>query len=148
MGKYADMFFAAQKAKALKALSPIYVEFKRAGDHVVGQYMGRSEVESSMGTGTYYQYLFDTDIGPVKCALGQATDKEVGLVMEPGKVYAVVFKGKEKISGGRSVNKFDVNEIDLENPQTEEEKPPPKTRKRAGKGVDFKKKGKEGDVPF
>lgn len=110
--KYSEMHEEAQKVKALKTLTPTYFEFEKKGDAIVGRYKGRSPVTSSLGSGEYFQYLFDTDDGLIKIALGQATDKEAGQLLESGKVYVVEYLGQVKISGGRKVNKFDVQVID------------------------------------
>lgn len=114
MGKYQDMLKAAKEAKALKFLSPKYVEFKKPGTSIVGRFRGRAEVASSLSPGTYNQYLFDTDDGLIKIALGSATDKEAGVLMEENGIYQVTFQGQVKISGGRSVNKFLIEQITLQ----------------------------------
>jgi hypothetical protein len=108
MMKFSEMKDKAKKAGAVSSLSPTYYEFEKKGASIVGRYKGRGEVSSSLGPGKYFQYLFETDDGLIKCALGAATDKEAGQLMEIGKVYVVTFQGKSKISGGRSVNKFIV----------------------------------------
>jgi hypothetical protein len=110
--KYSEMKDKAKKAGAIKNLSPTYYEFEKKGASIIGRYKGRGEVSSSLGKGTYFQYIFETDDGPIKCALGAATDKEAGQLLEPGKVYVISFLGKTKISGGRSVNKFTIEAID------------------------------------
>ena len=122
MGKYSDMAKAAKEAGALKALSPKYFEFKKAGTSIVGRFRGRAEVASSLSPGTYHQYLFDTDDGLIKVALGAATDKEAGVLMEENGFYQITFQGKVKISGGRSVNKFLIEEIGLEELNAQGEK--------------------------
>jgi hypothetical protein len=110
--KYADMKKLAEKAKAIVDLTPAFLEFKKAGDGVTGRLKNVSQVQSGLSEGQYNQYLFETDDGLVKCAMGAATDKEAGAMMKIGRVYVVEYKGKEKISGGRSVNKFKIIEID------------------------------------
>ncbi|GAI56426.1 unnamed protein product [marine sediment metagenome] len=66
---------------------------------------------SSLGGGEYNQYLFETDEGLVKFALGRSGDGEIGAVLEKGHVYQVEFLGQESISGGRKVNKFNCIEV-------------------------------------
>lgn len=108
---YQDMFEQAEKAKTGRALSAAYVEFKKAGTQIVGKLVSRNPVSSSQGEGSYNQYLFETDKGMVKCALGTATDNEAGSMMGQGGVYSITFKGKEDIGRGRKINKFDIFEI-------------------------------------
>ena len=110
--KYSEMKKAAEKAGALKDLTPTFFEFSKKGDGFAGKLRSVSTVQSGLGKGEYCQYLFDTDEGLVKCAFGAATDKELSAFFEPGRVFSVEFLGKIKISGGRSVNKFKILEID------------------------------------
>jgi hypothetical protein len=110
--KYIEMKKMAEKAKAVVDLTPAFLEFKKSGDGVIGRLKNVSQVQSGLSEGQYNQYLFETDDGLVKCALGAATDKEAGAMMKIGRVYSIEYKGKEKISGGRSVNKFKIAEID------------------------------------
>jgi hypothetical protein len=110
--KYSEMKKLAEKAKATVDLTPAFLEFKKAGDSVIGRLKNVSQVQSGLTEGHYNQYLFETDDGLVKCAVGAATDKEAGSMMVIGRVYSVEYRGKEKISGGRSVNKFKITEID------------------------------------
>ena len=109
--KYADMAAEATKQGALEELTPTYVEFSKKGDGVVGRLKAVSSVESGLSEGTYNQYLFDTDEGLIKCAFGRATDKEAGQLMTIGGVYQVDFQGKVTITGGRQVNKFQIDRI-------------------------------------
>jgi len=109
---YKDMQKKAEKVKAIEDLTPTYFEFEKKGDEIVGRYKGRSPVKSSLGEGEYHQYLFETDDGLIKFAMGQSTDKEAGALMGVNGVYVVTFQGKQKISGGRSVNKFTIHKID------------------------------------
>lgn len=109
---YKEQYGEAKKGKALKDLTATYVEFKDKGQKVIGRLLSRNSVQGMLGTGTYFQYLFDTDEGRVKFALGRATDSEAGALMGRGGVYAVEFLGQEKISGGRKLNRFKVEEIE------------------------------------
>lgn len=114
MGKYADMYKVAKEAGVTKEVSPTYHEFKKGGDVILGRFLGKAGVKSAFGTDEYNQYLFETDDGLIKCALGAATDKEAGLLLTVGAVYRIEFKGKEKITGGRQVNKFKITLVDLD----------------------------------
>ncbi|GAH37798.1 unnamed protein product, partial [marine sediment metagenome] len=44
-------------------------------------------------------------------AFGRATDGEAGALMRIGLVYAVEYLGTDKISGGRRVNRFNIERI-------------------------------------
>jgi len=110
--KLSEMKTIAEKAGAITDLTPTFFEFAEKGDGFVGRLKHVSTVQSGLSEGTYNQYLFETDEGLIKCAFGAATDKEVAPMMRASGVYIVEYLGKVKITGGRSVNKFKVQEID------------------------------------
>ena len=105
------MYEQAVKDKAVKQLTPEYMEWKKPDQNVIGAFISKGVVESSGGGGQYYQYVFETDKGHVKFHMGRATDNDVGASLAAGVVYCITFLGKEEISGGRRVNKFNVEEI-------------------------------------
>ena len=115
MGRYNDAAQRAVKAKTAKSIDSAYWKPESKGDMRIGMFIDRFEVEASAGTGTYFQYLVETDDGLIKFALGTAGDKEYGERLIPGTVYIFEFDGKESIPGGRTVNRWKVTEI----PQTE-----------------------------
>lgn len=108
---YKEAFEKAKNTGAAKSVTPTYVEFAKKGDLQVGRLRGTTDVQSSVSEGTYKQYLVETDKGLVKFALGSATDREIAPLLVVGNIYAFEFVGKEKLSGGRSVNKFEVIHI-------------------------------------
>jgi len=108
---YKEMLQAAKKQNLLKSLSPIYFQFTKKGDSVVGRLKGIVEVQGSRGGQGYNQYLLETDDGLLKFALGSATDKEIEAQLKREHVYVFTFQGKEKLSGGREVNRYEVFEI-------------------------------------
>ncbi len=109
---YREQFDQVTKDKSGRNLSPKYKEFKKADDQVIGRMLAKNSVSGTVGGGSYNQYLFDTDEGLTKFALGSATDNEAGALMKVGGVYSVTFKGQEKLKGGRSINRFDIIEIE------------------------------------
>ena len=112
MGKtYSKMYDNAQKAKVVKQLTPAYHEWKKEGDRIIGAFITKTEVQSRLGGQSYNQYLFDTDDGLIKFALGRMADSELQDQFVKGGIYAIEYRGKEKIAGGRSVNRFSVEEI-------------------------------------
>ena len=106
--KYDDMYKEAEENKKLKQLTAEYFEFKEKGMGFIGCLKGIQAVTSKLGGSEYNQYLFETDNGLVKCALGRATDGEAGALMKVGTVYSVTFLGSEPLAGGRKVNRFDI----------------------------------------
>lgn len=108
---YKEQMEEAKKAKTTVKLNPAFVTWDKAGQAILGRYLDRIEVQSTVGPGSYYQYLFDTDDGKVKFAMGSATDKEVGFSLVKNNIYQVTFLGKEPLSGGRTINRFEVVEV-------------------------------------
>lgn len=111
MNSYKQMYDQAVKDKAVKQLTPEYMEWKKPDDQIIGAFVSKGVVESKAGGGQYFQYVFETDKGHVKFHLGRSTDNDIGASMVPGMVYCITFLGKEEISGGRRVNKFNVEEV-------------------------------------
>ncbi len=110
--KYSEMAEKAKEKGASRDLTPVFLTFKDKGDHVTGKFLSMSPVDSSLSDGTYNQYIFETDDGLVKFHIGAATDKEVAPSLVVGRIYHIEYQGKERIQGGRSVNKFKVLELD------------------------------------
>ena len=110
--KYSEMLKKSKDKGAMVDLTPVYFEFKKEGTTVIGRLLGFSPVKSSLSEGFYNQYLMETDTGLIKFHLGGATDKEIVAQLKIGEVYFIEHQGKMKITGGRSVNKFKVSQID------------------------------------
>jgi len=113
MKSYRELYAAAKKTKALKQLTPTYVRWESPGQAIIGAYINQNAVQSRLGGTEYKQYIFETDAGLVKFALGRAADSEFAEMFGKGIVYAITFEGKDKISGGRQVNRFNVEEIGI-----------------------------------
>lgn len=123
MKSYQELYKAAQKDKTLKHLTPGYVKWEKVGQQIIGAYISHNAVQSRLGGAEYNQYIFETDGGLVKFALGKSADSEFTPQLARGVVYAITYQGKERISGGRQVNRFDVAEIGISDlvDETEEE---------------------------
>lgn len=141
--KYEEMYQEAKGNKQLRQLTAEYFEFSEEGKGFIGCLMGVNEVTSKLGGQGYNQYLFDTDMGLIKCAFGRATDGEAGALMKLGSIYSVKFLGSEKIAGGRKVNRFEVFGIMTEEEamvggeedHVPEEKPEEKGEKKPAKEI-------------
>jgi len=111
MKSYQELYEAAKKGKATKQLTPEYIKWETEGQQVIGAFISFNPVQSRLGGTEYNQYIFETDKGLVKFALGRSADSEFTPQLAKGVVYAITYMGKEKIAGGRSVNRFSVEEI-------------------------------------
>jgi len=123
MKSYRELYAAAVKSKAVKQLTPTYHKWTEPGDFLVGAYINQNSVQSRLGGTEYKQYIFETDEGLVKFALGRSADSEFAEMFAKGVVYGITYQGKEKIAGGRQVNRFDVDEVGVSDmvDETEEE---------------------------
>lgn len=126
MESYKEMYSKADKGKALKQLTPKYHAWEEDGKMIIGAFISKASVTSNLGGDPYNQYLFETDDGLIKFSMGKAADTEFADQFSPGLVYAVKFQGKERIKGGRQVNKFEVFEVGIASDITPE---PEKSRK-------------------
>ena len=111
MATYKEIYEQAVKSNGLKPLTPRYMKWEKKGDVILGAFKSKTIVTSSLGGGEYYQYLFDTDEGLVKFALGRSADAEIGIQMIPGHVYLIEYLGKVDIDRGRRVNRFSCQHV-------------------------------------
>lgn len=109
---YKEQYEAARKDKKVRELSAMFVEWKDKGQQIIGRLVGRNSVVGQFAGSRYNHYLFETDDGLKKFALGGATDNEAGQLMGRGGVYSITYQGQETISAGRKINKFEVVEIE------------------------------------
>ncbi len=109
---YAKMTEAQKANKKCKNLTPKFITFATKGDKVVGRLLGFNPVAGKLGAGDYNQYLLETDDGIVKFSLGKNADKELEPVFVINHIYEITYEGKDKIGGGKQVNKYTVYEIE------------------------------------
>ena len=124
MRSYQELYNSSKKAKTVKQLTPVYVKWEKEGQMIIGAFISYNPVQSRLGGTEYNQYIFETDLGLIKFALGRSADSEFTPVLAKGVVYAVTYEGKEKISGGRQVNRFKVEEIGVSDMVDETEPEP------------------------
>lgn len=96
-----------QESKTVN-LTPEFYQFKEKGEIIVGAFITKMEIPSQRGSGSYYQYIFDTNKGRIKFALGKVTDGAIADVLKEGYIYAITYNGKIDIGGSRYVNDVTV----------------------------------------
>lgn len=114
MGTYADLYKKATASKKVVDLDPEFRKLDKKGDFLIGRLLRREEVKARAGTGTFNCYIFDTDDGLVKTKLGGATDRSLGSSLIDGRVYRLEFLGKEKLPDGNEVNRWKIEEIEVD----------------------------------
>jgi len=113
MKSYQELYKNSKKAQTVKSLTPKYVKWEKMGQQIIGAYISHNPVRSRLGDKEYNQYIFETDDGLIKFSLGRSADSELTPQLVAGIAYAITFKGKEGIAGGRSVNRFVLEEIGI-----------------------------------
>ena len=113
MRSYQELYKSSKRAKTVKPLTPKYIKWEEAGQQIVGAYISHNPVTSRLGDKEYNQYIFETDDGLIKFSLGRSADSELTPQLVTGIVYAITFQGKEGIAGGRSVNRFLLEEVGI-----------------------------------
>lgn len=111
MKTYKELMEESKKKGTIKGVTPVYKDSFTKNEVIVGKLIRKTPVNSAFGEGTYNQYVLETDEGLIKFMLGQSADREFGDTLEEGQIYALTFLGKEKISGGRTVNKYDCSQL-------------------------------------
>jgi len=114
MSTYKEIYERALKSGGVKSLTPRYMKWEKKGDTILGAFRSKTTVSSSLGGAEYYQYLFDTDEGLVKFALGRSADAEIGVQLVSGHVYLIEYLGQVEIDRGRRVNRFSCQYIGVE----------------------------------
>ena len=126
---YKQLYADSRKANTAKSVTPTYHKWKKEGAQIIGAFISYAPVQSRLGDKEYNQYIFETDDGMVKFALGRSADNEVTPILAAGVVYAITFQGKESIAGGRSVNRFEIEEVGIADQVDETEDDPDKDGK-------------------
>ena len=114
MGRYDEAAKKAGKDRKIESMDSTYWKPESKGDTQVGVYLDQFEVQASRGTGTYQQYLIDTDTGIVKFHLGSAGDKEYGEKFKEGELYVFEFDGKVTLPNTNTVNQWKISHVPSE----------------------------------
>jgi hypothetical protein len=117
VGAYASMLTEATSSGQAKSLTAKFIKWQVKGAKIIGKLLSVSMVKSSKNEGTYNHYIFETDDGRVKFYCGKVFDDEKGIFMMVGGVYCIEYLGSEKLTGGHTVNNYDL--IEIEQPRTE-----------------------------
>ena len=108
---YEAVYEKAREEGKVENMTPVYFRFDEPGVMFVGEYVGSNSVAGRLSDQGYNQYLFKTNDGLIKCAMGHVFDLEVGETLVKGDIYAIMYEGTEKLQGGKRVNKFKVEHI-------------------------------------
>ncbi len=109
---YAELLKQAEEAKTVQSLTVNFHAWDKKGETVLGRLISITHVPSSNGVGTYNHYMFDTDGGYIKCALGTVADTDMAALWQIGGVYHIKYEGKEKLKGGKSLHRFTIDLVE------------------------------------
>jgi len=116
---YKEAYEASKKSGALRDLKPEFKKWVKEGESIIGRFVRKIHVHSSMSVEGYEHYVFETDEGVIKFPLSGYNDKEIGSQLVPGHVYYIEYKGEEKVSSGFPMKVFDAQEVkDVEGLET------------------------------
>lgn len=99
---YQEQYDQAKAAGELHQMEPSMLKFEE-GMLIIGEFVERTLVESKdKKMENSYRYLFESDDGPISFFVSGAFDKRQGTQLEVGVVYAIEYKEKRDIGGGRT----------------------------------------------
>lgn len=109
---YKDQLKAAQKSGNVRVLKPVWYEWTKKGQQVLGLLTGVVELEGKNFKGKFNKYSMQTDDGPVQFKLGAASDADTGVFMEVGNVYLIEYTGDEDTGKGNPRHTFQITLVD------------------------------------
>jgi hypothetical protein len=109
--KYKEMYSQAQKNNQTEAISSIFKKEWKKNEEIIGRLINIQPVQDPKFNKEYYSYLFNTDDGNIKTALGAGVDGEVRPFMVTGEVYRVQFQGTVDTGKGSPMKVFKVEHI-------------------------------------
>jgi len=109
--KYKDLYKQAEKNGQTEVISSIFKKDWSRNEEIVGRLVSLTEITDAKFDKAYFSYLFATDEGNIKTALGAGVDQEVRPFMRLGETYLVRFKGKIDTGKGSPMKQFEVVRI-------------------------------------
>jgi len=101
----------ARKAGRTENLAVHFIKLDKPGTKILGEFVSNTLVNGREFDGQYYQYIFATDDGPVKCHFGGAFDQEYADMLVCGQLYEIEYTGSDDIGNGRTIKRYNVEAI-------------------------------------
>lgn len=108
---YEQQYKDAAKKKETEEVSVKYYTFDGEGARLIGRLLYSEEQVNEDSGKPYFRHVFETDEGIVATIPGIMVDNVLKARDYIGRVLAIEFKGKEQLSGGRSVNVYKVEVV-------------------------------------
>jgi len=105
---YEELLKQGEKAGTVKHLAPQMIRLKK-GDMIVGEYLGREELESKDSKmPNYFMYHFECTNGPVRFKLSGSYDQGVGVKLKIGGVYAIKYLNMVDLGNKKQFKELDT----------------------------------------
>jgi len=105
------MYTQAQKNGQTKPISSIFKKEWKNKEEIIGRLISLAEITDPKFQKSYFSYLFNTDDGNIKTALGAGVDQEVRPFMKIGEIYWIQFTGLVDTGKGSPMKTFKVEHI-------------------------------------
>lgn len=119
---YKDQYKQATKAGEVRSISSILKKEWNKNEDLIGVLKSITPIHNEKLNSDYFSYLFSTDDGNIKCALGAGVDQDVKPFMRVGELYCIRFKGMQATGKGNDMKVFEVmrvpSDITDEQPET------------------------------
>jgi len=121
---YLQMYKEAHEAGELDDLVYELKTDWQEGDMLIGKLIDIKEVHFEETKSTLSGYVLETDTGLIQTVLGAGVDLQGADKFVIGQIYAITYKGKKDISGGKTLNIFRVQliKVKTESVKTEKQK--------------------------
>ena len=108
---YADQYKQATKRGDVRAISSVLKKEWKKNEDLIGVLKSITPVHNVKLDSDYFSYLFSTDDGAIKCALGAGVDQDVKPFMRVGELYCVRFKGEVNTGKGNPMKVFEIMRV-------------------------------------
>lgn len=108
---YKDAYKGAREDGQTENVNVQIIRFAEEGQEIYGEFLRRTPLEDNQYDNDVQKYLFDTDHGRISFVGGQYFDDYIGEYLKEGGLYRVEYLGKQEISDGQSVRRWNVEQF-------------------------------------
>jgi len=94
-----------------KSLLPAYIKWEKEGQEVQGVVQSISELTNGKFESSCKRYTLLTSEGLQTVLLGAVTDEKLEGCDLIGREIKIIYKGRLRLEGGRSMNNFEINDL-------------------------------------
>lgn len=108
---YSDQYKQAEKNGNVKSIGCTLKKEWKKNEELIGVLKGVTPMHNQRINSDYFSYVFATDKGAIKCALGAGVDQDVKPFMKIGELYLVRFKGMLNTGKGNEMKVFEIKRV-------------------------------------